>query len=307
MTRRFIEKITFIIIIILFPLFIIGQGDDYIWVGGTGNWSDETHWVSANGGIPGQDDNVFFNASSFTSNNQTVTIDVEAFCFRMDWSGATNQPILSGSMDIHIFSSIIFSPLVNVTYYGDIYLDGTGFDQSIQSAGVTLNSNIYFEGMGIWSLSGDLDVGTKSIYFNNGSLNTLGYMISCGSFYSTTSNSKALKLDESVIRIHGLNGVWQVSNNLYFIKDESVIEFIQNSFVSTNIFDGGGLSYNRVVFRNSATILGNNSFENVYLHADCDYVFQGGSTQVIYGGLHARGCAGLIFWRRGFDDCKDRS
>ena len=54
---------------------------DYYWVGGTGNWSDISHWMTTSGGtvqhntIPTASDRVFFDARSFTGPDQTVTVN----------------------------------------------------------------------------------------------------------------------------------------------------------------------------------------------------------------------------------------
>jgi len=272
----------------------MGQGVDYFWIGGTGNWSDTLHWSSDIGGFPTQDDNVIFDANSFTSKNQIMTIDVEAECLNMDWSNVANEPVLDGTNDFHVFNSLILSQKMEVKYSGNIYFDGNGYDQYILCAGNSLNSNIYFDGSGVWSISDMLDLGMKNIYLNNGSLNTLGNLILCGSFYSTTTNSKVLKLDSTKVIIQGLNGKWQVNNNLYFIKGTSIIEFVQSDFMSTSIFDGGSLSYCDIVFRNNGIIMGGNAYENLHFHSNCDYELQGGMTQTINGGLYARGCSGLI-------------
>lgn len=294
MTGRFIRLKLICLFSFVLPVLLLGQGADYYWVGGTGNWTDSLHWSSENGGIPSSNDNVIFDANSFTAKNQVVTIDSTALCFKMDWSSVTDEPIFSGNSDLHIYSSLILSDEVEVNFSGNIYFDGDGFEQDIICADNVLNSNIYFDGSGIWSVSGTLDCGLKSIYLNNGSLNTLGNLVSCGSFYSTTNNSKALKLDESIVRIQGCNGKWQVNDNLYFIKGASVIEFMKNEFSSINVFDGGNLSYCSVVFRDNGLILGNNSIEKLYFYANCNYKIQGGSTQTINTGLYARGCSGII-------------
>ncbi|MCD4734637.1 MAG: hypothetical protein K8R53_01215, partial [Bacteroidales bacterium] len=56
---------------------------DLYWVGGTGNWSDyANHWATSSGGatfhnqVPALDDNVYFDANSFSSAGQVVNIDI---------------------------------------------------------------------------------------------------------------------------------------------------------------------------------------------------------------------------------------
>ena len=74
------------------------------WFGGTGNWSDQAnHWsnnsgnnpASLHGAAPGSDDNVLFDANSFTDVDQVVTIDATAYCLAMDWTGALYTPTLT--------------------------------------------------------------------------------------------------------------------------------------------------------------------------------------------------------------------
>src|SRR5690554_7395950 len=81
----------------------ISFAQDYYWVGGSGNWSDITHWATTSGGttihavVPGPNDNVIFDANSgFTTGNNTVTIDVTANCHDMTWVGAQATPVITG-------------------------------------------------------------------------------------------------------------------------------------------------------------------------------------------------------------------
>src|SRR5688572_1642589 len=80
-------------------LFLFGltpaRAADYYWVNGAGNWSDYAgHWATTSGGniyhtaIPTLNDNVYFDANSFSSNGQVVLIDnTFIYCNNMDWTG----------------------------------------------------------------------------------------------------------------------------------------------------------------------------------------------------------------------------
>ncbi len=87
----------------------------YYWVGGTGLWSDYAHhWATTSGGTtfhsqpPSSVNNVFFDANSFNSTGQTVTVDVEAACRNMNWSGATHKPnlVVPSSLKLTVYGSI---------------------------------------------------------------------------------------------------------------------------------------------------------------------------------------------------------
>ena len=95
--------------------------DDFYWIGGTGNWSDPTHWSLTSGGVPATCspsilDNVFFDANSFSAGGQTMTVDVAASCNNMDWSGAGFNPTFGGFQPININGSITLIPAM--TRYG---------------------------------------------------------------------------------------------------------------------------------------------------------------------------------------------
>ena len=68
------------------------------WIGGTGNWSDSSHWATSNGGsttacAPTSNDNVFFTSNSFSAANQVVTLNIDNVGLKnMDWTGVTNTP-----------------------------------------------------------------------------------------------------------------------------------------------------------------------------------------------------------------------
>src|SRR6185436_18369223 len=91
----------------------------YYWVGGTGNWSDyANHWATTSGGttfhstFPSPSDDVYFDANSFLTMNDTLYIDQTTIYFKnMDWSGIIYNPIIScsGTYDLDIYGSLILS------------------------------------------------------------------------------------------------------------------------------------------------------------------------------------------------------
>src|SRR3989304_375864 len=91
------------------------------WIGGTGNWNDTAHWSETSGGaggavIPTSSDDVFFDANSFSANNQTVDMFVSTYglCRNMDWSGITYtvRPLDS----VKIYGNLIMSSLLDLEW-----------------------------------------------------------------------------------------------------------------------------------------------------------------------------------------------
>lgn len=116
------------------------------WIGGTGNWSDTTHWSATSGGeygasVPTSKDDVFFDVNSFSRtwlqinqltwaeiNNmtwaeleaplyQTVNVDINAVCKDMDWTGATGYPILGGSGRLDVYGEFISIPEMTISLF----------------------------------------------------------------------------------------------------------------------------------------------------------------------------------------------
>ena len=114
-------------LIALFTLFsnhtLIAQNDFY-WVGGSGNWSDyANHWATTSGGstfytnAPEDDDNVFFDANSFTEEGQVVTLDDYPGIHDLDWRGVSFSPTIrslnSNDEGIGFTGSVYLNKLVN--------------------------------------------------------------------------------------------------------------------------------------------------------------------------------------------------
>lgn len=82
------------VLIFLFTNISLLKAANYYWVGGSGNWSEISHWATSSGGstlhtvIPSQNDNVIFDGNSgFTPTSRTVIVDGIANCLDMTWSG----------------------------------------------------------------------------------------------------------------------------------------------------------------------------------------------------------------------------
>ncbi|MBI1838125.1 MAG: hypothetical protein HYR91_12755, partial [Flavobacteriia bacterium] len=133
------------------------------WVGGTGNWSDNTnHWSASSGGaanasLPSASDNVYFDANSFSAGGQIVSIDADSYCNSMDWTGATNSPTINfptGSVDLYVAGSLKFIGAMSLTQASAswIRLTSTTTGNTITTAGIAMPTT-RFDGVGgEWTL-----------------------------------------------------------------------------------------------------------------------------------------------------------
>ena len=153
---------------------------DYYWIGGSGNWTDISHWATTSGGktqqvtVPSFLDRVIFDENSFTAPGQSVTIVGEVFCAGMEWAGVVGIPSLSGTS----------STVLNV--YGDLLIADMQWSLEgktiLWEGGPTSRIN-----SGSVSLHGELEVnlGTGNTLIQQSNLNVLnGIRVSSGNWNS---------------------------------------------------------------------------------------------------------------------------
>ena len=154
------------------------------WVGGTGDWTDDTHWAYTSGGTPGACppsafDDAYFDGNSFTANGQRVSLPVGRHAARtMDWRGIDREVTLEQAEDaeLELHGSMYLSPRMTWENDGRLPLTfaGGGAGKEILSVGRTEALRLQFSGPGSeWTLLDDLVTGA-TMGFNDGTLNTGG-------------------------------------------------------------------------------------------------------------------------------------
>lgn len=242
---------------------------DRYWVGDGGNWSDNTnHWAASSGGAanetkPTSSDNVFFDASSFSSGSQTVTVDESADCLDMDWTGATDSPTITISNALDIFGSLTFILAMTITATTqNVFFKATASGKTVTLNGNTLAVNVRFTGAGGWTLQDAFNTTTgKFILFQRGTLDTNDQTITCGKFAPTDATARTLTLGSSVINCTQ----WDLTDpsNFTFTANTATIKV-----TGTGAFDGGGQTayYNVELNGTAHTISGDNTFAKLSLN-----------------------------------------
>jgi gliding motility-associated-like protein len=185
---------------------------DYFWVGGAGNWAELDHWATNSGGairhsqIPTADDNVIFDANSFSAPNQVVNVNVAtAFCRNLSWTGVTNTPILRGPSASHleIFGSLIFTPFMQFDFRGDVSFQGGTAGNTIATAGKKFFKNLNFDNAtGEWTLQSPITV-DSTITLKNGILKTNSQAVDANRLYANCETSGTLDLANSTVKLRG--------------------------------------------------------------------------------------------------------
>ena len=198
---------------------------DYYWIGGSGNWSDISHWATTSGGflthdqVPTAEDDVYFDTSSFTGPDQVVLINNEnIFCRRLDWSGATGSPVFRGTADkvINIFGDLHFVPDMVLDFGGEFRFQSATEATTVETADHPMGKSAVFKGSGGWLLAGAM-VTDSAIVLNEGHLNTNSQPLESDFLHIRLQNAGQLTLGDSKITLNGKNQYFATNDNLYAI------------------------------------------------------------------------------------------
>ncbi len=315
-----------VLLFMLLATALTAKSADYYWVGGTGNWTDvATHWATTSGGgtfhvvVPTLSDNVIFDANSFTSSGQTVTVNIASIsCNNMNWTGVTNTPTLNMSNNLlYIYGSLTMVSGMNTSNFfcctNSITFKATSTGKTITTGGKSIGQ-IWFDGVGgEWTLQDALSA-PGGIFLVNGSFITNNNTLNIMYFSSNNSNVRNLNIGSSTINV-SYGQPWEMtSTNLTFSattptinasgggnfmgggKSYHNINFtgsaagtISNVSSANDVsFTGNGTingasTFNNVTFGGNATINGSNTFNNISFGAAKVNTFQASTTQIVNG------------------------
>lgn len=269
------------------------------WVGGSGNWTDPTHWSLTSGGtggncMPTSVDDVFIDSNSGLSGG-TLTIDISnASVNLLNMSSAGINCTLTGT-NLSAYWSVYFASGMNVNLDHLSMRSLTACE--LQSSGCFL-SEVDVNSTGLISLAGDL--ACKSVHVIRGSFNMNGYNIAASNVSSNPGaffNSGDVTIDVTNFQLEGTNTNTELTNiNLklfppaYYVyggnfktagtfKDISVQyagsdfsnlnfncrNFVANYFVDLNGL-GGGDTIQKATFYSDASLSGTIYFDTLFLN-----------------------------------------
>lgn len=110
-----------VLCILSLVFFVPLKAATYYWVGGTGNWNDLNHWSNGSGGgytvIPGAQDDVIFDANSFSSATDTVFLPLNVYVKDLDYRSIDTALFYpsSGNSSISVYGDINFNEQINLS------------------------------------------------------------------------------------------------------------------------------------------------------------------------------------------------
>lgn len=236
----------------LFSLFTIltfhGLSIELFWINGNGQFSNTNKWSLTSGGAPAlitptANDTIHFDNNSGLTALSTINVDVAIEVHSIFMNTLTNTFTLNATTtDNHsVFGSILGNPdgIIFTGIWGTIQMlsDGT---QSLESDGIQWNQNFFISGDSLL-INDDFHVGVRNITIDAGYVEfATGTTVTCGNFISTSTNTREIIFDISLIKVQ--NGIWNINGtNLTMSAEQTYIE-LEDAF-NVAIFNGGGQVY----------------------------------------------------------------
>lgn len=273
-------------IYLLFMLLNAGgiSGQDYYWVGNSGNWSDLNHWATSSGGdefhdeLPGPENNVYFDENSFTESNQIVTIDLdEVFCHDLDATGAQFNPQLQGQ--VYTDAMFIHGDLILPEYFGRnlkaVYLMNE-VSAEIYTGGINLGSTTFFNtaGPGEYLLMDSLAV--ANLYLGSGTFISNNHPVNVFSrVYGHIGINHAADFGMSNVYAD----LWNMNSDIDLNMENATL-FYGSPDNIFNEFHGGGFQYHRVVFDGYVELEGDNQYDIFEALPGAELSIEAGSVQI---------------------------
>jgi gliding motility-associated-like protein len=244
-------------------------GLNYYWIGGSGNWSDLSHWATTSGGtilhttIPGTTDNVYFdgNSSPIPGTPISLTVNVNTIYARdlIFQPGCPAVTFSQNSYEYDLFGSLLLQPNVSLHLSGQVFWNFSGNNlHTIQSNGVPI-SRLRFKGVGTYTLLDSLWV-LYDFSIENGGFQSAGNKISCQTFFAQDQpNSPIKNFSQSEIKVYrngwhtsfelqGGGGFQFIGSNLQLVGNHARIVVQTSDTTRLNRVSVDGASFNELHF-----------------------------------------------------------
>ncbi|WAC42525.1 gliding motility-associated C-terminal domain-containing protein [Pedobacter sp. SL55] len=284
------------------------------WIGGSGEWTDASHWTtnangtpSATGCVPTRFDNVIFNEFSgpgvFTVNNTSA---VNSECHDMTWTnGVTAGSRMQGNT-VEVGGSLRLAPGM-IWNAVNLYFRSNDMGETIETNGVAINSSsgtnglIQFVGNGGWTLQDDISTNSRILLYS-GNLDVNEKNIQAHTFNYPQNGipittTATLDISNATINVVG----WsfrntninttnsQININGSFYATNGVAYHNVTTGTNTQIFNSSS-TFNEVVLNGSTTMQGSNTFKKLTLATrQLTLSLNNGTTQTVQENLSING------------------
>ena len=231
MVKRY--SLLFVLIAFIIQIQIL-KAADYYWVGGSGDWSEISHWATGSGGsvtyaqTPTANDNVIFDQNSFTGPGQIITINSGiAFCNNITFTNLSFNPTFRGNagVTLNVYGGLLLSGSMTWIFNGDIIFASGEVGNTINFLNHPAAGSIKFDGTGSWTIQSTLTA-TDRIEIIRGTVNFGAAVVTAAFFISDNANSRTVNFQNASINLTGtsniINPFWYSDpNNIYTLKINS--------------------------------------------------------------------------------------
>ena len=231
--------------------------DDYYWIGDTGNHIDGSKWSLLSGGAaasayPVCHDNIIFDANSFSTTGQTVTMDGRRPCTNMTFSGVTNSPTFAFSI-IELLGNVILDSSVTYPATGQVrFMGPTTGTRQLTTNGATLYSLTMNLTQGTLQLQDDLTLFTSTggVINYNGTFDANDFDLDIPYFNASGSNAKVVYMGSGTWTLFGTTTLFNVGSttNTTVYAETSVINITIDNGTDRNFYIGSNVTLNEVNF-----------------------------------------------------------
>jgi hypothetical protein len=283
-----------------------GSRNCYWNLSGDQNWTANA-WALSSGGTPNanafptaSDIAIFDNTGSVGNVTMTSTypigsVDFSARTTAMNFTTSTNSPSIYGDWKWG-------AGVTSLAATGSLTFVKRGL-QTFTSSNVITRSPVVISKL--WSnvphllkIADDIILDSnKVLTLTSGMFEAGGSNVRVGGFSSTNTNTRTLDMGNAIWELTGVGTVWDLGTvtNLLFLKNKGNI-YLSNISTSARTFNGGGLSYNKLILggetgNSTTTITGNNQFIEITSNKNSPHTIALGTTAQTFGKWNISGTA----------------
>jgi gliding motility-associated-like protein len=174
------------------------------WTGGSGSWSDATHWSAVPGGqggagVPNASTDVVIDVPG----SVTIQLPTYAACRGLDMSNASGTLRVVGGArsQLTVSGSLALAANVDWAYNGELRLTADRQGVEIDLRGIPLRGNVVFNGTGPWSVLSDLVINNGDVVLEKGTVITNGNLLKARALVANGRSNKRLLAGRSVVML----------------------------------------------------------------------------------------------------------
>lgn len=273
------------------------------WVGGTGNWSDTTHWSTSTGGatgasVPLSHDSCYFDANSMGGSSQTVTLDMPRVGNLVDTTGST------GTGNTISVQNLLFSTCFGSwTMAGTMTVNGSAGSGTMTMGGrsthtITSNGSVWLGAIsivapgGTYTLQDSLSTGNNARTFtlSNGTFDANGFDVTFQA-YSISATMTTVKMGSgtwNITRVAAQTS-WSMLASAGVIQCQTSTIRYTVALTGSQTFAGGGATYYNLTAdqaggggaQGAIIITGSNTFNTITVTAGKNLTITNGTTQIV--------------------------